>query len=191
MEQAAENASDLGADPSKGFIIGGTSAGGNLTAVVSHLWLDDKLTPKITGCLLMIPAVLNSAAYPDKYRSELQSWDQLEFAPILSRKACDLFMDNYVPNIEDRKGQLMSPLLWKSGHKDQPPQVFMIAGMDPLRDEALVYERILRGEYGVKTKVEMYPGLPHGFWGLFPQMKASQKFLEDSVAAVKWLLEQK
>ncbi|KAF2170150.1 hypothetical protein M409DRAFT_35989 [Zasmidium cellare ATCC 36951] len=184
------NASALGADPSKGFIIGGTSAGGNLAAVVSHQWLDDKLTPKITGCLLKIPAVLNSSAYPEKYRKDLQSWDQLEFAAILSRKACDLLMNNYVPNEDDRKGPLMSPLLWKSGHKGLPPQYLQICGADPLRDEALVYDRVLREE-GVKTRVEVYPGVPHGFWSLFPQMKASQKFMDDSVKAFKWLLEQK
>ncbi|KAK4503810.1 hypothetical protein PRZ48_004725 [Zasmidium cellare] len=191
FSKAAENASALGADPSKGFIIGGNSAGGNLTAVVSLLWRDANITPKLTGALLKVPAVCSPVGYPEKYRKELQSWDQLEFAAILSRKAFDLFMNNYIPDVEQRKDPRMSPLLWKTGLQDLPPQVFQICGADPLRDEALVYERILREDHGVKTKVEMYPGLPHGFWSLFPQMKASEKFMDDSVKAVGWLLEQK
>ena len=33
-----------------------------------------------------------------------------------------------------------------------------------VRDESLIYERALREEYGVKTKLDIYPGLPHIFW---------------------------
>lgn len=185
---AAENASSLGADPSKGFIIGGTSAGGNITAAVSHLWRDEGLTPKITGCHLMIPMVCADSFHPkDK---DLASWGQLEFAPILSHAACKLFLDNYIPNIEDRGNQLFSPYLWKTGHKDLPAQYFQICGMDPLRDEALLYERHLREKEGTKTKVDMYEGVPHGFWSLFPQLEGSKKFVKESVDGVGWLLEQ-
>lgn len=149
------------------------------------------MTPKITGCHLMIPATCNPIAFPEKYLEDRKSWDQLEFAPILSRKACDLFMDNYIPEPKVRADPKMSVLLWPSGHKDLPPQYFEICGSDPLRDEALIYERVLRDECGVKTKVDVYPGLPHGFWQLFPQMKGSEGFVADSMAGVKWLLEQK
>ncbi|KAK4980032.1 hypothetical protein LTR42_000339 [Elasticomyces elasticus] len=57
---AAKNA---GADPSKGFLIGGTSAGGNMTAVVAHMWRDAGDKPGITGCHLMIPAVCWQVLY--------------------------------------------------------------------------------------------------------------------------------
>ena len=63
--------------------------------------------------------------------------------------------------------------------------------MDPLRDEALIYERILREEEGIKTKLDVYPGQPHGFWSLAPRMQASKKFVIDSVKGVEWLLHQK
>ena len=48
---AANATSKLGADPSKGFIVGGTSAGGNLTDVVGHLARDENLLPPLTGLL--------------------------------------------------------------------------------------------------------------------------------------------
>jgi acetyl esterase/lipase len=74
--QAVENASSLGADPTKGFIIGGTSAGGNITAVVSLLARDDKLSPPITGTLLMIPFYVADTHVPDSWKADYQSWEQ-------------------------------------------------------------------------------------------------------------------
>ncbi|KAK3072891.1 hypothetical protein LTR53_005994 [Teratosphaeriaceae sp. CCFEE 6253] len=187
---AAENASSLGADPSKGFIIGGTSAGGNMTAVIANMWRDAGDKPSLTGCHLMIPAVCYKAFIPEKYQAEFKSFEQNKHAPILSEKACDLFVENYIPKMEDRKDPLYSPLLVEAGQKGLPPAYFQICGMDPLRDEALIYERILREDEGIKTKVDMYPGQPHGFWSLAPGMKASAKFVDDSVQGVKWLLQQ-
>ena len=35
-------------------------------------------------------------------------------------------------------------LLHPDGHKDNPPVYFQVCGLDPLRDEALIYEKVLR-----------------------------------------------
>ncbi len=75
-------------------------------------------------------------------------------------------------------------------HQNLPPTYFQICGTDPLRDEAFIYEEILREENGVKTKVDIYPGLPHGFWSYFPEAGFSKKLQEDCVGGMKWLLEQ-
>ena len=179
---AASHAASLNADPSHGFLIGGTSAGGNIAATISHLWRDDALTPKLTGCHLMIPLVCAAECHPDD--PDLGSWAQLEHAPVLSHAACKLFLDNYIPDLSDREDPLFSPMLWKTGHKGLPPQYFQLCGMDPLRDEALLYERRLREHDGVRTKVSMYEGWPHGFWSMLPQSKGSQKFVRDSVEGV-------
>jgi acetyl esterase/lipase len=188
--QAAHNASKLGADPSKGFLLSGTSAGGNLAAVVSHLWRDNGDSPKVTGCHLMIPALLDRDYVPEDLQAECQSSRELTNASILSAKAFALFVDAYIPQ-EQRGDPLFSPLLWPGGHKDLPPQYLQICGADPLRDEALIYERILREQCGVKTKVDLYVGMPHGFWAVFPRMEAGKRFMKDSIEGVRWLLEQK
>jgi acetyl esterase/lipase len=62
--------------------------------------------------------------------------------------------------------------------------------MDPLRDEGLIYERILREDNGVKTKLDIYPGLPHGFWPVWPDADFSKGLQRDSVKGMAWLLEQ-
>ncbi|KAF2719841.1 hypothetical protein K431DRAFT_286328 [Polychaeton citri CBS 116435] len=187
---AAENAAFLGTDPTKSFILGGTSAGGNLTAVISHLARDEKLSPPLTGCHLMIPAVCDFRSMPEKYKKDANSWEQNKAAPVLGRKACLMFFNGYVNNNGDEKDYMVNPLIWKTGHSGLPPQAFQICGKDPLRDEALIYERLLREEEGTKTKLLVYQGLPHGFWGVFPQMKVSQQFVDESVESVKWLMSQ-
>ena len=70
--------------------MGGTSAGGNMTAVVSHLWRDAGAKPAITGSHLMIPALCYGDYIPEKYRHEYHSFEQNKDAPILSLKAMHL-----------------------------------------------------------------------------------------------------
>jgi acetyl esterase/lipase len=81
-------------------------------------------------------------------------------------------------------------LLWPTGHADLPPTYFQICGMDPLRDEGLIYEQALREEWGVRTRMDIYPGLPHGFWSFYPEADFSKKHLMDTMNGMEWLLEQ-
>lgn len=138
----------------------------------------------------MIPALCAKEAVPERFRADYRSYEQNANAPnvILSEKSMDLFTSSYGA---ERKSELFSPLIWSTGHKGLPPAYFQVCGLDPLRDEALIYERLLREEDGVKTKINVYPGLPHGFWGVFPKLKASAKFVDESVKGLHWLLEQK
>jgi len=49
----------------------------------------------------------------------------------------------------------MSPLLFpRHKFKDLPPLYIQVDGGDPLRDEAMLYERFMR-EAGVATKMDM------------------------------------
>jgi acetyl esterase/lipase len=94
LKWAAKNYGKLGADPSKGFIVGGTSAGGNISAVMGHLARDEKLQPPLTGLALLIPALLDHTMehVEPKYKKEIGSYEQNKDAPILNLKAIELFM---------------------------------------------------------------------------------------------------
>jgi acetyl esterase/lipase len=89
--QVASHTDVLGANPSKGFLIGGTSAGANLAAVASHLAQMDNITPSLTGVFLQIPATANPEAVPPEYKDMYLSREQLRNAPILSGTAVALF----------------------------------------------------------------------------------------------------
>ena len=188
---AAQNATSIGADPSKGFLLAGDSAGGNLVGVVSHHWVADKLQPPITGAHYVVPALIDSSAVPERYRADYTSWEQNKDAPILNRDAMDMFRDAYVPEASMRQDPLYSPLLWPGGHAGQPKSSFQICGLDCLRDDGLIYEKILREEIGIQTKLVVYAGLPHGFWLMLPMLEASKKYTDDFLGCIEWLLEQK
>jgi len=62
-----------------------------------------------------------------------------------------VLLDKYGP--ADLSDPEVSPVLAQS-LSGLPPAYFQIAGLDPLRDEAFLYERLLR-EAGVATKVHV------------------------------------
>lgn len=185
VKWAAASAKSFGATPSVGFVVGGTSAGGNITAVIAHLARDEKLSPPLTGQYLSIPALVPSNRVPEKYKHLYLSMAQNVDVPVLPVVAIDMFMRGYQP---DDDSPLYNVICDPKGHWNLPPAYFQINGLDPLRDEGLIYEKILREEMGTKTKLDMYPGLPHGFWGFFPMLKASTQFREDMVKGMGWLL---
>jgi acetyl esterase/lipase len=68
-----------------------------------------------------------------------------------------------------------------------PPVYFQVCGMDLNRDDGLIYERVLR-EGGVATRLDLYSGLPHCWWDMYPELEASEKRMEDTIGGVGWLL---
>ncbi|KAG7090662.1 hypothetical protein E1B28_009761 [Marasmius oreades] len=171
----------------KGFIVGGASAGGNLAAVLSWMAREDaffKETP-LTGQFLKVPSVIHYKAIPEKYKSSLLSWEQNKDAPFLPVQHVMKFLEFYnAPPADPR----VSPLLLSS-HRDLPPAFLQVCGLDPLRDEAFLYEKVLK-EAGVPTRLVVYPGVPHGFdaMGGFG-IKQAVKSREDFNNGLQWLLE--
>ncbi|KAF1815605.1 Alpha/beta hydrolase fold-3 [Eremomyces bilateralis CBS 781.70] len=187
LKWASEHYAEVNADPSKGFVIGGTSAGGNISAVLGFKARDEKLSPPLTGLLLTIPAIgLNYKAIPAEYKDDILSYAQNAEAPILPLPVIDRFMDAFKPDYTSRLHNLFAdPVDWSG----VPPTVFQICGLDPLRDEAFLAEKKMR-EAGVKTLVDVYPGLPHAFWSFLPKWGPSQEFVKHTADTMGWLLEQ-
>ncbi|KAL5492826.1 hypothetical protein ACEPAI_4274 [Sanghuangporus weigelae] len=71
LRWVAGNADMIGADLTKGFIIGGTSAGANMAAVIAHRVRDDPFFEgrRLTGQILQVPPICNPSAYPDDLNS--------------------------------------------------------------------------------------------------------------------------
>lgn len=80
---AAENSIFLRADPERGFIVGGSSAGGNISAVLSHLSKSECLTPPLTGQWLSVPYLIPPTLVPEKYQSEYISMYGNKNDPVL------------------------------------------------------------------------------------------------------------
>lgn len=186
-EKLSNNAASFGADPSKGFIVGGTSAGGNIAAVVGHLATDEKHDPPLTGLLLSVAPFLSPEAVPESYQTMYKSRIQNKDAPILNEIVAKMYDDAYQPEISSR---LWDVLLWPGGHCNHPPTYFQVCGLDILRDEELIYEKVLREDWDTKTKVDLYRGLPHAFWVNYPTHSKSKQFIADRNTGLSWLLKQ-
>lgn len=91
----------------------------------------------------------------------------------------------------DPTSELWASFNHPSGHRGLPKAYFQVCGLDIFRDDGLIYEKVLREEAGVETRMDVYKGLPHCWWSLFPEMEVSRRRVEDSVRAVGWLLEKK
>jgi len=188
LKWVAHNANSLGANPKVGFVVGGASAGGNISAVLAHLARDKKLDPPLTGQYLCVPAVMPPISVPEKYKPEFISFRENINDPVLQLSPGD---DPYAGLHKILKMDILSPLFNPSvspnGHEGLPRTFFQIAGMDPLRDEGLVYERVLREESGVETRLNLYPGYGHMFWTNYPRMEKSNEFVKDTLEGMRWL----
>ncbi|KAF2665219.1 lipase esterase family protein [Microthyrium microscopicum] len=179
LKWCAANASTLGISANR-IVVGGSSAGGNLSAVVAQMARDNGV-PGILGQVLNIPVTCHPDFFPrDRY--EYNSWTQNENAPLLPSRRMALFWDYYVPKGQLRPEAYHSPLLAKN-LKGLPPALVQVAGMDPLRDEGIAYADALK-EAGVDVKLEVYGGVPHGF-GSMPNLSKSVKYNQNVVDFIK------
>ncbi|KAI0078039.1 hypothetical protein K474DRAFT_1674366 [Panus rudis PR-1116 ss-1] len=187
LKWAVENATSFSASPKRGLVLAGCSAGANLSAALALRARDDPFfdDSRVTGQLLQIPAALHPAAIPQQYKDELLSMEQNKYAPSLT-------LQNLLIGAEMYKAPPHHPefsVILAKSHKGLPPTYVQVCGMDPLRDDGLLYAKILN-ENGVKTKLDVYPGLPHGGHLFWPTAAISRRFSEEFAAGLKWLLTQ-
>lgn len=132
---------------------------------------------------------------PEKWKAEYLSWDENVQDPVLKnegattgkpREPYEEIRQNL--GLQDVKDPLWNATEAVGGHEGLPRAYLQVAGMDPLRDEGLLYERLLR-ESGVETRLDLYAGFGHMFWMNFPRMKASERRWKDTIDGFRWLLE--
>lgn len=92
----------LSVDPTKGFILGGTSAGADFTAGLSHFFAgyedetesSEELSPPLTGLMFIAPSVCHPDTRPEQYKDRILSVGEINDAPGLTRKSIDYFAGN-------------------------------------------------------------------------------------------------
>jgi acetyl esterase len=151
---AAGNAGLLNIDPAK-IAVGGDSAGGNLAAVVSQMAQDSREFAVALQALIY-PITDHSREYP--------SYQRNASGYMLTRKALHWFNDNYLPDHEDRKHWMASPML-RPSLKGLPPALVISAEFDPLVDENEAYANRLK-EADVECDYVCFPGMIHPFFTL-------------------------
>jgi acetyl esterase len=172
LEWAAQNAAALGADAAH-LIMGGCSAGGGLTAILSRLSVERR-GPRIALAILLCPWLDLTMSQPSVARYA-KGYD-------LDREFLDWFVEAYVGAGGDARHPMVSPLLHPAS-KGHPPAVVLAAECDPLFDEAKLYAERLR-EVGVPATVVEAPGMVHAFNEITHLIPAGAPLLEPLHAAV-------
>ncbi|KAF2012445.1 alpha/beta-hydrolase, partial [Aaosphaeria arxii CBS 175.79] len=192
-----KNTELLGIDPEK-VVIGGVSAGAQLTEALvleKHLGTSDVLNglPQIAGQILIIPPAAHLDTYAEGPAKKLKnpsytSYEENEFAPLLPRKTIDFFINLLKVGKVDFKDPKLNPVNFEPEEvKGLPPTVFGIAGLDPLRDEGLLYAKLL-SEAGVPTDTRLFKGVPHGFRRFGAALKASEQWDLAVEEGIHWAL---
>ncbi len=169
----ADHASDLGIDASR-IAVGGSSAGGNLAAVVA-LMARERGAPKLAFQLLHVPVTDHDFDTPS-YRANGSGFG-------LTRSGMRWFWDNYAPDPKLRNEPYASPLRAKD-LSSLPPAHVVTAECDVLRDEGKAYATRLR-EAGVRTTYVEYPGMVHGFTGMATTIPMGRTAIDDMGAALR------
>jgi acetyl esterase len=147
----AGEAESLGIEPER-LAVGGDSAGGNLSAVVSHRTREDTRRPALAA--LLYPSVDGTCASA--------SHRELGQGFFLTREAIAWYMNHYFgKDLSTRLGPDASPL-FAPDLAGSPPTLVVSAAFDPLRDEAIAYAARLR-DAGVTVREERMAGMIHGF----------------------------
>lgn len=183
---AVQNADSLEVDLGRGLIIGGISSGANFAGAIAYRARQDSTIPPITGLVLSVPAALMPQAYGltlPQWSDELLSMELNKDAPLLSKEVLLRLYDQYGAPADDPR---MSFLL-DDKHDGLPPRAYVqVCGLDVLRDEGLLWTELARQGSGTESRVDVYSGLPHGFWR-FRQMRVSREWLDDLLVGVRYV----
>jgi acetyl esterase len=169
----SENAGGLGIDPGR-LAIGGDSAGGNLTAVVTQM-ARDRGGPSLRFQLLIYP--VTDCDY------ETPSYIENADGYFLTRRAMRWFWDHYVPDPAERVHAYASPLRAES-HSELPPALVITAEYDPLRDEGEAYAKALE-KAGVAVQCSRYAGMLHGFVAFTGLVDQAQRAVDEAAEAMR------
>lgn len=119
----------------------------------------------------------------------ISSYVENENAPVLPKRTIRFFVDLLKTGTPDVRDTKLNPgNATPEEVKWMPPAVFGIAGLDPLRDEGLLYAKML-AEAGVPTDVSLFKGVPHGFRRFGDQLGACARWDEVVERGILWALE--
>ena len=170
---SAAHAAELGIDPSR-IAVGGSSAGGNLAAVVS-LISRDRGGPRLALQWLHVPVT--------DHEFETPTYREYASGHGLTRAGMRWFWDHYLPDLARRSEPHASPL--RARHMGGlPPAIVLTAECDPLRAEGAAYAARLR-EAEVPVRYVEYPGMVHGFMSWSSAVPSARRAFDEIGAELR------
>ncbi|MGG4446386.1 alpha/beta hydrolase [Brevibacillus porteri] len=165
LKWVSENASSINGSASD-LVVGGDSAGGNLSTVLSLL-AKDQNGPAIKAQVLVYPVT--------DMRFDSPSYMEFQEGFGLNRDLMLWFSNHYINHEYDKGNPYVAPLSARD-LSNLPPAIVITAECDVLRDEGIAYAERLKNA-GVKVEAVCEKGLVHGYFtnmAVFPeQIKAT------------------
>ncbi len=171
VRHVLDHAPEFGLDPER-VAVGGDSAGGTLTAVVTQT-LRDAGDDRLAAQILLCPVLDFGEERPSK-----RAFGE-GFLLDTAMMARDLA--HYAPGIAPTDPRL-SPLRTEN-LAGLPPAFIHMAACDPLADEGSAYAEALRAA-GVAVSHTCHPGMVHHFYGLTGLVPAARHALDAIMAEV-------
>jgi acetyl esterase len=169
----AENARSLGGDPAR-IAVGGDSAGGQLTAVVS-LMARDRGGPPLVYQVMIYPVT--------DYSYGTGSYREFADGYLLNKELMTYFWSQYLADEADGRSPHASPLR-APDLSGLPPALVITAEYDPLRDEGEAYAARLR-EAGVPVTLTRYDGVFHAFFVMSTVVDQCRAARQEAAAALR------
>ncbi|GAB7349351.1 hypothetical protein MBLNU459_g8483t1 [Dothideomycetes sp. NU459] len=136
--------------------VGGSSAGGNLAAIVAQRSVVAG-GPKFLVQFLNVP-VMDNTAMPHNN----ESYRAYEFTPALPAEKMLWYRRHYLPDEKDWAAPEASPLFWVGDWDRLPPALVVVGELDVLRSEGEQYADKLKAA-GVDVDLRIMKGMPHPF----------------------------
>lgn len=177
-----ENSKKLNVDNSK-LCVAGSSAGGNLAAVMTHKYASSPLSkdlPPLKFQMMVVPVTDNTAT------AETQlSWKENEKTPQLPATKMLWYRKIYLPEDEASADPEASPLFYPDeSFKYAPPAFIAAAECDVLRSEAEAYHKKLQ-DNGINSEIVIYKGVPHTAMVMNDRLIQGANLVRDTTTSVR------
>jgi acetyl esterase len=170
------NSFELGIDQTK-IGVGGDSAGANLASAVA-LKARDRGVLKLAYQLLFYPCNERDFETPS-YLAYANGFG-------LPRKSMQWFWEQYLQGGDHDSDPYACPSRAKD-FSNLAPAIIVTAEYDPLKDDGVKYERLLKGA-GVPTSYLEYKGMIHGFVNLSAITPTAQRAIAECAKRIQTLL---
>lgn len=178
-----ENASKLEIDNTR-ICVAGSSAGGNLTAIMCHKFASSNLSrdlPPLKFQMMVVPVTDNSAT-----GETYISWKENEKTPQLPATKMVWYRKIYLPDGgETLTHPESSPLFYPDeSFKNVPPAFIAAAECDVLRSEAEAYHAKLK-KNGINSNIHIYKGVPHTAMVMNEKLTQGANLVRETTTAIR------
>lgn len=190
-----------GANLSHGFIVAGTSVGGQIAAVIAGLTSNEPLRyplqRPLTGIYISCSMLLIDSIVPPKYKDIWTSRHDNRDAEHFSTADVDAVIRNMGCKDKDFVSSTFSPInLFTRQGSDRvsfPAAYIQAMSLDPVRDDAIVFEKVLAA-HQIPTKIDVFPNEPRSTFSGFDAISGTRSknpiVEEATIEGIKWLLKQ-